>query len=81
MGPTPSSLHMETCNFDPKEDKFLAQKQGCIFKKSKYVDLALFCPKKAKNQGGEFFSLLFRSYAIQLCGQLCGDQIALQVTL
>ena len=40
-------LHMETCHFDPKEDKLLAQKQGCIFEKSKYVDLVLFCPKKA----------------------------------
>ena len=29
------NLHMETCHFDPKEDKFLAQKQGCIFEKIK----------------------------------------------
>jgi hypothetical protein len=29
------NLQMETCHFDPKEDKFLAKKQGCIFEKIK----------------------------------------------
>ena len=46
------NFHMETCHLDPKEDNLLAQKQGCIFEKYKYVDLALFCNTKTFKLGG-----------------------------
>ena len=50
---------METCHFDPKEDKFLDQKQGCIFEKIKICWFRVVLSKKSLKLGGEFFSSFY----------------------